>query len=120
MRASPGKAVANRLYVHECAVEALAGELTDALPRAEEAAQIRRPEGYNVIRFDPTAQQVALLSYPGFFDDPFPELRESWRVDLTTGEVGHRSYADSLNPPILHRKELLLPRTIRGRRSLLR
>jgi len=30
-------------------------------------------------------------------------------VDLDTGSVGYRSYADSLNPPILHRKELLLP-----------
>ena len=108
MGASLGKAVANRLYVHVCAVEALAGALTEALPRAEKAAQVRRPDGYNVIRFDPTAEQVAFLSYPGFFEDPFPVLRESWRVDLTTGKVGHRTYVDSLNPPILHRKELLL------------
>jgi len=71
--------------------------------------QIRQSETYNVIRFEPSAQQVALLNYPGFFDDPFPELRESWRVDLATGEVGYRTYADSFNPPILHRKELLLP-----------
>ena len=109
MGASLGKTVANRLYVHTFAIDALADDLMQALPSAEEIARVRRPEDYNVIRFDPTAEQVALLSYPGFFDDPFPELRESWRVDLTTGGVGHRTYVDSLNPPILHRKELLLP-----------
>ncbi|MEA3274479.1 MAG: hypothetical protein U9Q81_04135 [Pseudomonadota bacterium] len=30
-------------------------------------------------------------------------------IDLRTGEMGYRTYEDSLNPPILHRKELLLP-----------
>ena len=30
-------------------------------------------------------------------------------MDRDTGSVGYRTYADSLNPPILHRKELLLP-----------
>jgi DNA phosphorothioation-associated putative methyltransferase len=34
---------------------------------------------------------------------------ESWHVDLTTRRVSYRTYQDSLTPPILHRKELMLP-----------
>jgi hypothetical protein len=30
-------------------------------------------------------------------------------VDLVTGKVRHRDYADNINPPILHRKETFLP-----------
>jgi hypothetical protein len=50
-----------------------------------------------------------LLHYPGFFDEPFPRLQESWLVDLSTEQTRYRTYAESRNPPILHRKELLLP-----------
>ena len=49
-----------------------------------------------------------MLHYPGFVDEPFPALTQSWRVNLAAGTLSHRTYADSFNPPILHRKELLL------------
>jgi hypothetical protein len=52
---------------------------------------------------------VALLHYPDFLDDPFPALAASRLVDLEAGTATLRTRADSLNPPILHRKELLLP-----------
>ncbi|WP_342450221.1 DNA phosphorothioation-associated putative methyltransferase [Thiorhodococcus minor] len=48
------------------------------------------------------------MNYPTFDDDAFPALQESWLVDLVQRSVSYRTYADSLNPPILHRKELLL------------
>ncbi|MEN8132816.1 MAG: DNA phosphorothioation-associated putative methyltransferase, partial [Pseudomonadota bacterium] len=60
------------------------------------------------MRIDETDQSIALLNYPEFVDDPFPSLQESWRVDLNCSTVSYRTYADSLNPPILHRKELFL------------
>lgn len=43
-----------------------------------------------------------------FFDDPFPVLRRFWSVDLENRKRLYRTYENSLNPPILHRKELLL------------
>lgn len=61
------------------------------------------------MRLDPSFTRISLLHYPNFFDAPFPELRESWSVDLEAGQASYRTYVDSLNPPILHRKELLLP-----------
>jgi DNA phosphorothioation-associated putative methyltransferase len=35
-------------------------------------------------------------------------LLESWQVDLASSHVGYRTYQNSFNPPILHRKELML------------
>jgi DNA phosphorothioation-associated putative methyltransferase len=104
-----GKTVSRRTYVHVLALAFRDDATALALSRAEDAAGLRRSEHYNVVRFERDGRCVALLDYPAFFDDPFPSLKASWRVDLETGEVGHRTYADSLNPPILHRKELLLP-----------
>jgi DNA phosphorothioation-associated putative methyltransferase len=121
-----GKTVAGRLYLHvsalgDDAAEAgaaeadaslpaeLAARLTTRLIRAEQLAGLRPGEHFNLLRLDTAGDELALLSYPGFFDEPFPALAESWRVDLAAGTVSHRTYADSLNPPILHRKELLLP-----------
>jgi len=111
---APGKTVAGRTYLHLDALDAVDSDCLNALQAAEQIAGIARGEGFNVVRFERTdpefgAGGVALLAYRDLFDAPFPILAESWRVDLDTGAVGHRTYADSLNPPILHRKELLLP-----------
>ncbi len=64
---------------------------------------------YNVVKFRTDAPRFSLLHYPDFFDIPHPELRESLTVDLVTGKARATSYDDSFNPPILHRKEALLP-----------
>lgn len=104
-----GKTVAQRFYLHVTALPEAEAARVGHLERAEMLAGVRRIEDFNVVRFDQSGPQVALLQYRDYFEDPFPPLAASWLVDLTTGEVGHRTYEDSLNPPILHRKELLLP-----------
>jgi DNA phosphorothioation-associated putative methyltransferase len=107
-----GKSIGRSAYLHVDTLEALEPPQRDAWERAvaqaEAAAGLNRGTHFNVIRLD-SGEQVGLLNYPDFFDDPFPSLSESWRFDSATGNLGHRIYADSLNPPILHRKELLLP-----------
>ena len=64
--------------------------------------------GFNVLRVALRLPEVALLDYPAFFEDPFPSLRMSWFVDLKTGRVTASDFSARENPPILHRKELLL------------
>ena len=103
-----GKTVAQRTYLHVSCLAVVDAELEERLTQAEAAAGVRRGEAFNVVRFHPAASELALLHYPRFFDDPFPALKESWRVALASEDVGYRTYEDSLNPPILHRKELLL------------
>jgi hypothetical protein len=46
---------------------------------------------------------------------PHPALISSVRVDLRTLDIKHRDFTDSRNPPILHRKELLVPSDYPGR-----
>ncbi|WP_462322308.1 DNA phosphorothioation-associated putative methyltransferase [Halochromatium sp.] len=112
-RASRGKTIGRRTYLH---VDALASaqdskglDWEARVAAAEQAVGVERGVRFNVVRLDAESGEIALLHYAAFFDDPFPALRESWRFEPSTGAVGYRTYADSLNPPILHRKELLLP-----------
>ena len=105
----PGKIVGQRGYFHIDAGPELNPAWTARWNEAERLAGVQRGHHYNLIRIDVEGPHLALLNYPGFLDEPFPALRESWLVNLEQQTVSYRSYADSLNPPILHRKELLLP-----------
>ena len=104
-----GKRVLHRTYAHAL----LIGELPeDDRRRIEEAVQIsglKAGEHFHVARLDSEHDEVALLSYPTFFEELYPSLLGSWRVHLPTNAVRFRDYSSSLNPPILHRKELMLP-----------
>jgi hypothetical protein len=103
-----GKKVGAHTYLHLSAVERGFGceeSYKKALALLQATGWSAR---YNVVRLNLDATEVALLHYPGFFVEAFPRLLESWRIDIENGVVGYRTYESSLNPPILHRKELLL------------
>lgn len=105
---SPGKLVAGRVYFHTSAARSLEASAFALLSSASAIANIEPDRDFNVVRIDPSKETVALLSYPGFFDEAFPRLARSWKVNLVERQVTLRDYEDSFNPPILHRKELLL------------
>lgn len=109
-----GKLVGEHLYIHSISRQDVPGDLKMIIDRA----QVIAPEAFvaaNVFKIDARNRIVSLLSYPRFFQDPFPELAEGWRIHVEGERVTYRSYAESLNPPILHRKELLLPLDHPGR-----
>lgn len=100
-----GKRIRGSLYLHR-----------DALPQVDEktrslveaAAGTLADDGWNVVRLDAAAPGViAFLDYEPFEEVAFPALRRSWRVDTTSGQVFVRRFSQK-NPPILHRKELML------------
>lgn len=64
---------------------------------------------HNLIKFHTESFKVSLLWYPDFFNDPHPALAEAVVADLTTGDVKVLCYGTKTNPPILHRKETMLP-----------
>ena len=103
-----GKQVGGRIYIHRLAHALLPASLAE-IADAALAASPDAAATANVLKLDEAARMVSALNYPDFFSAAFPELREAWRIDLSDGRVSYRNYADSLNPPILHRKELLLP-----------
>jgi len=105
----PNKTVAQKTYLHVNYIDGLETIWKSRVLMAENLTRVQRCKQYNVIRYDVASNRINLLNYPDFFDEPFPVLKESWGVDLATGEFSYRTYEYSLNPPILHRKELLLP-----------
>ncbi|MEI6872666.1 MAG: DNA phosphorothioation-associated putative methyltransferase, partial [Verrucomicrobiota bacterium] len=104
-----GKRVYNKLYIHVSAVNTLDGTNASLLSEAAGLAKLSIDSDFNVARLSEDHHDVALLDYPRFLEDAFPALARSWRVHMPSGHVGFRDYRQSLNPPILHRKELLLP-----------
>jgi len=103
-----GKTVAQNTYVHIEALGVLSPAWREAAAQAAVLAKAEAGRDFNVVKLGQDGG-VSLLDYPGFFGEAFPVLRRYWTVDLAKAAVRFRSYAGSLNPPILHRKELLLP-----------
>lgn len=106
MRIDIGKRLPGAIYFH---VDALA-RVDDSLRELIEA-QIRErdPEGeMNLIKLHLTQPKISLLSYPDFDADAHPVLDRSISVDFLIGRARETSYAKSVNPPILHRKETFL------------
>ncbi|WP_239143003.1 DNA phosphorothioation-associated putative methyltransferase [Variovorax sp. WS11] len=88
------------------------------LPNADHQAQLQAAlaalpvdvrQRVNVAKINLRTARISLLEYPTFEDDPFPALASSWSRQGGSGSTLRlRTYSDSLNPPLLHRKELLV------------
>ena len=63
--------------------------------------------GYDVVKLRPPSR-VSFLTYDDFAA-PFPVLARSFAVNVAAGTARRTEYRDRANPPVLHRKELLLP-----------
>ena len=100
-----GKHVGPVSYYHLSLIErvpAVASELASVYSRlhASEFA-------FNVVKLD-AGYRISLLRYESF-TAAFPALRAALTCDLSRQTARHTDYAIRRNPPILHRKELLLP-----------
>lgn len=61
---------------------------------------------FNVVKL--SRSRLSFLEYD-HFEDPFPALLKSLYCDVFSGRQQFTDYSPRRNPPILHRKELLLP-----------
>ena len=113
-----GKLTPSALYVHESAL----AELSPLLRAYEGCAKsyVGMIEGANIVKLHRREPKISYLTYPKFDKDPHPSLSASFSVNLQTFRFKQRRYADSLNPPILHRKELFVPETYVGREKFAR
>src|SRR5262249_33700861 len=108
-RSALGKRVRSCLYFHVTALERFDIELHKIVRHAAIQAGLDVETAFNVVKVDQEKNVISLLYYDRFFYDLFPVLKRSAIVDLASGRTKHRHYDSSSNPPILHRKELLLP-----------
>jgi len=103
-----GKRMPDGVYVHVEALPHLPAALREAIEAARALAGL--DEGaFQVVKLAASGFRLSLLAYPGFFVEAFPALASSWAVDLGARSVTARAYAAEGNPPILHRKEAMLP-----------
>ena len=65
------------------------------------------PLDYNVLKLD-RVSRISFLMYQNF-SAPFPALDIAYSCNIREGTVRKADYRRGSNPPILHRKELLLP-----------
>lgn len=109
LQGAVGKRVADHVYSHVAALGCWPDALRARIEQAAALARVTSGLHFNVVKMHALGEQLSLLAYGDFDDAPFPTLNKSWRINLATGTVIYRDYTDSHNPPILHRKELLLP-----------
>jgi DNA phosphorothioation-associated putative methyltransferase len=107
---SIGKFVGDDHYVHLAYLTDLQSDLHRSLiSSALEAIQTPSEWSPNVVKINRRTHRISLLAYANFDEMPFPELVASWSFSPeSTQQPTLRSYTTSLNPPILHRKELLV------------
>src|ERR1039458_8000783 len=102
-----GKVLPNAIYLHRNTDACLTGPLSQILTLLAQRHAVG--EEFNVVKFRTDVPRLSFLCYPGFFEHPHPSLEEAIAIDFSSGRAFHSAYRDNLNPPILHRKELLLP-----------
>ena len=104
-----GKVVGEAQYLHKSALSMLTEDEKSKLSKCLELVDATTP--WNVIKFDlKDSNKISLLEYSDFSEDAFPVLLNGTNIDLSFKVIKHRAYSLS-NPPVLHRKELLLPVT---------
>jgi DNA phosphorothioation-associated putative methyltransferase len=105
-----GKRILDDLYIHKNYLEQVllddsSRELVHSALAAMSEADLKL---CNVVKINVTRKRLSFLQYLSFDEDPFPTLNGSWIFDYAKKIFTLRSYSTSLNPPILHRKELLV------------
>lgn len=106
--ATVGKKVGQHLYVHWSALASLGPSHQEILQQAITLAGVEPEKDFNVVKLHDNNQNLSLLHYPAFFDDAFPTLAHYWSFTGDTERLIFRTFQESFNPPVLHRKELLL------------
>ena len=99
-----GKQLPDAVYLHASAIGTLPKELSIIVVKIAGALKIS-DDAWNVIKFSKRDFRLTLLNYPDFEKDSYPELHQSYTIDLEQLSVRKSDYSNSENPPILHRKE---------------
>ena len=118
-RDSPvGKLLPEALYVHASAVS----ELEGVLRVVEGCARtlVGEIDRANVIKFGRRRKTVSYLAYPDFDRVAHPSLHFSVSVDLRGLRAKWQGFEERENPPILHRKELMVSDAYPGKKKFTR
>ena len=114
--ASIGKKVFDDLYLHISAIKTVRDEAHQALITAAfKCIPKDQASVINVVKLNLRTGKISLLEYEPFEESAFPALQGGWVIEPSSDSPTYRTYRTSLNPPILHRKELLVEPNYPGR-----
>jgi hypothetical protein len=114
------KVIGDNIYVHITAIRELPEELQVRVERFRKFFKRQTSRSFQVVKVNRKVDRVSFLCYPKFWQQNFPELTESWTIDLLGGfKIQHRQYNPD-NPPILHRRELFIKANDNRRAEMLR
>ncbi len=65
-------------------------------------------ESANIVKIHRRSGELSYLVYPGFEEDPHPALLRAIWLNLRIRQIDGTDYAQSTNPPVLHRKDAFL------------
>ena len=103
-----GKSTPQAIYIHRTAL--VDNQLTSFLSRIQSALK-QESHDWNIAKFWKKDFKFSLLSYPDFDEESYPELACSLFVDLDKKHHRLNDYKKSDNPPVLHRKELMVTKS---------
>jgi DNA phosphorothioation-associated putative methyltransferase len=102
-----GKKLPDAIYLYRPRKADVPSSIWETISRAEVAGQ---PDpSWNLLKIHTDQVAITFLTYPEFDNDPHPALAESTKINLNTGSIVQIDFRQRVNPPILHRKETLLP-----------
>ena len=101
-----GKLVGGASYFHQSAIHIINNHFRELISRASTLNE--NSCKWNVVKFDnQDNNRLSFLEYQCFNDYEFPCLEKSYQVNLNELTFKSRNHSKT-NPPILHRKELLI------------
>jgi DNA phosphorothioation-associated putative methyltransferase len=103
-----GKKLPDSIYFHKDSFKETPATLVKVINNIATALKIDGND-WNIVKVFTNDFRISLLNYPNFFEVSYPCLTKSVNIDLL--KLKHRvtDYSDSDNPPILHRKEMMIP-----------
>lgn len=104
---STGKKLPDAIYLHKGALKVSSPPLYNLCVTVASALKLT-DISWDLVKLYRKDFRVAFLSYPDFYQESYPALKKSTLVDLAKLSTKETNYADSENPPILHRKELMI------------
>ncbi|MGI9280000.1 MAG: DNA phosphorothioation-associated putative methyltransferase [Endozoicomonas sp.] len=102
-----GKKLPKAVYLHKSALPDIDEQLRSFALIQVSVIGLEEHD-WDILKFHRDSFKLTLLSYPTFFSDAYPALKKSISIDLTKQRCKETCYQKTDNPPILHRKELML------------
>ena len=102
-----GKHLPEAIYLHKDALSALPEDLQNFIPAVAKALSLD-DENWDLVKLFKKEFRLSLLSYPDFYTESYPALKQSLNVDLSKLKHKITKYDNTDNPPILHRKETMV------------